>query len=326
MQAQIDISIIVPCYNAERHLKACVESLAAQTGPSLEMIFIDDGSQDATASMLDAFAQDDPRVRVLHVPNGGVSAARNKGIDLASGRYIAFVDADDALEAGALQMLFDHAERTGAQITSAGHVLFEEESGQRIAVKTQPVDQYPEAIVKEIIHMHRIYNNIWNKLYERGLFDGVRLDTDVRIGEDALLNIRLYLRAKKVAHLPEATYVYRVHSSSAMANVRSHSDAHQPMLAGMNRILLEEGVKGRCFRDYLQTCVWIDEKQRGIRACMKRFQKHIRPLVLDGVRFGEIGRQDKALYGVVRGGFFPAFYVLMRVREKLTGKRWGIRR
>lgn len=326
MNQQADISIIVPCYNAQRYLGVCLESLKAQKGPQLEIIFIDDGSTDETGIMLDAFAAGDGRVKVYHIPNGGVSAARNLGIDQASGRYIAFVDADDALEESSMRLLYEEALRTGAQIVSANHTLFDVEKNERIPVKIPPVEQLPDTIVQEIIHMHRIYNNIWNKLYDRSLFDGVRLDNSVRIGEDALLNLQLFLRARRVAHLDADTYVYRIHGSSAMAGVRDHGQAHQPMLRSMNRILLAEGVKELYFRDYLQTCVWIDEKKRGIRACMKTFDARVRPMVLEGVEKSKLNMQDAKLYQIVKWGLFPAFYVCMRILEKMTGKRWGIRR
>lgn len=326
MNKPADISIIVPCYNSARYLGVCLESLKAQKGPSLEMIFIDDGSSDETGSMLDEFACGEPAAKVFHIPNGGVSAARNLGLDHATGRYIAFVDADDALEERAMALLFDEAQRSGAQIVSANHTLFDVEKGERIPVEIPPVAQQPDRIAKEIIHMHRIYNNIWNKLYERSLFDGVRLDRSVRIGEDALLNLQLFFRAKKVSHIQDYTYVYRIHGGSAMAGVRSHSEAHQPMLRGMSRILLEEGVKERFFRDFLQICVWMDEKQRGIRACMKTFDARVRPLAIEGIEKEKLSRQDARLHWIVDHGLFPAFYVLMRVWEKLTGKRWGIRR
>ncbi len=325
-ERRADISVIVPCYNAERYLSVCLESLKAQKKPQIEMIFIDDGSRDGTGAMLDAFAQGEPRARVIHQANGGVSAARNRGLQLATGRYIAFMDADDALEDDALARLHAHAEKIGAQIVSANHTLLDMEKGRRAQVHIEPVRQQSADIVREIIHMHRIYNNIWNKLYDRSLFEGLSLDEGVRIGEDALLNLQLFLRAGKVAHLDGSTYVYRVHSQSAMATIQGHSQAHQPMLRSMSAILLKSGVKGRYFRDFLQSCIWIDEKERGIRACMKTFNERVRPLALEGVQEGELSRADARLYRLVRGGRFPAFYVLMRVREKLTGKRWGIRR
>ena len=327
MNSLADISVIVPCFNAERYLRVCLESLKAQRTPQIEMIFIDDGSTDATGAILDAFVRTEPRAQVLHVQNGGVSSARNRGISRATGRYIAFVDADDALEEDGLALLYQTAMRTGAQITSANHVLFDVEKNQRVPVEIEPVVQQPSEIVKEIIHMHRIYNNLWNKLYDRELFDGgLRLDESVHIGEDALLNMQLYLRARKVVHIPETTYVYRIHSQSAMSGVRDYSEAHQPMLESMNRLLRQEGIKELYFRDYLQSCVWIDEKRRGIRACMSAFNSRIRPLVLDGIDEERIPQKDRRLYRLVVSGRFPQFYKLMRVFEKITGWKWGIRR
>lgn len=326
MSKQADISIIVPCYNAQRYLRVCLESLRVQKGPSLEMIFVDDGSTDDTGEMLDRFAAEDLRAKVYHIPNGGVSAARNLGLAHATGRYVAFVDADDALEENSMRLLHDEALRSDAQIISANHTLFDVEKKERIPVELPAVEQSPGVIVQEIIHMHRIYNNIWNKLYDRDLLNGVRLDEAVRIGEDALLNLQLFVRARKVTHLNAYTYVYRIHGASAMAGVRMHSEAHQPMLRGMSRILQEEGVKELYFRDFLQSCVWIDEKQRGIRACMKTFGKRVRPLVLEGIDKTRLNMPDVHLYQIVKWGLFPCFYILMRVREKLTGKRWGIRR
>lgn len=326
MNQRADISVIVPCYNADRYLNVCLESLKAQKTPLIEMILIDDGSTDATGAILDAFAAGEPRARVLHMPNSGVSAARNRALELATGRYIAFVDADDALEENGLMLLFQHAMRTGAQIVSANHTVFDMEKSQRVRVEIEPVVQQPSEIVKEIIHMHRIYNNLWNKLYASELLSGLRLDERVRIGEDALLNLQVFQRARRVSHLSECTYVYRVHSTSAMARIQGYSQAHQPMLRSMSEILLGEGIKEMYFRDFLQSCVWIDEKERGIRQTMARFDEHIRPLVLEGIRADRIPQKDRMVFQLVCRGLFPAFYQLMRVREKITGKRWGIRR
>ena len=323
---QADISVIVPCYNAQRYLNVCLESLRAQKSPEIEMIFIDDGSSDATGEMLDAFAQAEPRASVIHIPNGGVSAARNRGLAMARGRYIAFMDADDALEEDSLSLLYQQAIETGAQIISANHTLFDMEKSARVRVEVEPVAQQPMEIAREIIHMHRIYNNLWNKLYDRALFDGLRLDESVRIGEDAVMNLQLFLRARNVAHLDAYTYVYRVHSQSAMAGVKGHSQAHQPMLRAMSAALCSAGVKELYFRDFLQSCVWIDEKERGIRACMKTFDARVRPLAMECIDEERIPQQDRRLYRLVKEGRFPAFYVCMRIREKLTGRRWGIRR
>ena len=111
-----------------------------------------------------------------------------------------------------------------------------------------------------------------------------------------------------------------------MARVGDYSEAHQPMLRAMSAILLDEGVKERFFRDFLQSCVWIDEKEKGIRACMRTFDARVRPLVVEGIDESRLSERDRKLYRLVTGGRFPLFYTAMRVRERLTGKRWGIRR
>lgn len=326
MGEQAMISMIVPCYNSARYLGECLESLKAQSVPDIEIILIDDGSSDDTGAMLDRFAAEEKRAKVVHKQNGGVSSARNCGLHLAAGRYIAFIDADDLFEKDALLKLYRHAVSTGAQIVSADHTILDMNDGGRAPVRAEAAELDPNEIVGEIIHMHRIYNNIWNKLYVRELFEGLSLDEGVRIGEDALLNLQLYLRASSASHLAESTYVYRVHGASAMASVRGYSEAHQPMLRGMSKSLLKAGAKERYFRDFLQSCVWIDEKERGIRAGMRRFSGHVRPLVMEGICAERIARGDRALYELVKMGCFPLFYYLMRFIEKATGKRWGIRR
>ena len=290
------------------------------------MILIDDGSTDATGAILDRFAETEARAIVVHVANEGVSAARNRGIDRARGRYIAFMDADDALEEGALFALWRTAVHSGAQIVSAEHTLFDMRENRRVPVQLPPVPQQPSEIVREIIHMHRIYNNLWNKLYDARLFSGgLRLDEGVHIGEDALLNLQLYHRAKRVTHLAERTYVYRVHDASAMASISGYSEAHQPMLRSMSRILTQEGIKELYFRDFLMSAVWIDEKEKGIRACMRTFNRRVRPVVLEGLDEGRISVTDRRLYRIVCRGWFPLWYTAQRVNEKLHGRK-GSRR
>lgn len=116
------ISVIMPVYQAEGLLRRSAGSVLGQTFRDLELILVDDGSADGSAALCDALAREDSRVRVLHKKNAGVSAARNDGLDLARGNYIAFCDADDALPADALQALYDALTGAGADTAGGSHV------------------------------------------------------------------------------------------------------------------------------------------------------------------------------------------------------------
>ena len=94
------VSVIVPVYNVEKHLRDCVDSILAQTYPELEIILVDDGSPDGSPAICDEYAASDPRVRVIHKNNHGVSAVRNTGLDAAEGKWIVFVDSDDTIATG----------------------------------------------------------------------------------------------------------------------------------------------------------------------------------------------------------------------------------
>lgn len=318
------ISVIIPCFNAQTHLPACLASIRVQRMDAVEYIFIDDGSSDATAQMLDDFAASFKQSRVLHQKNAGVSAARNRGIEIARGKYIAFLDADDAYEEEALTRLYQTAEKTGADITSADHTIFYEKNQLRVPVKQQPAPASAQDVVEMIIGMHRIYNNLWNKLYRRELFDreSMRLDEGIRIGEDAALNLRLYLCAKRIAHLPERTYVYRVHEKSAMASVPGgYAKAHAAMLESMALTLSQWGVKEKYFDLFLYSAMWIHEKEKGVMRAAREFDDFVHPLVSGGVQPDKLDGAGKRLYRLIGAGAFPAYYIARHAVRKLMKKR-----
>ena len=114
------VSIIVPIYKVEPYLDRCVQSIVNQTYKNLEIILVDDGSPDNCPAMCDAWAEKDSRIRVIHKENGGVSSARNAGLDMATGDYITFVDADDSLDCGALESLYFLVDTYHAEVSACG--------------------------------------------------------------------------------------------------------------------------------------------------------------------------------------------------------------
>ena len=320
----VAISVIIPCYNVQKYLPVCLASIRVQRMEAVEYIFIDDGSSDATAQLLDEFAAAQPRVRVVHQKNAGVSAARNRGITLARGKYLAFLDSDDAYEEDALTALYQLAEKTGADITSADHTVFDERTQARTPVVQSPPPGSAQEVVELIIGMHRIYNNMWNKLYRRELFEreSMRLEEDIRIGEDAALNLRLYLSARRIAHLSRSTYVYRVHDQSAMASVPGgYAKAHEKMLRSMARTLAQWGMKEKYFERFLFSAMWIDEKEKGVLRAAGDFEAQIRPLVMSGIDTAKLSAEGKRLYRLIALGVFPAYYIARHAVRRLKKKR-----
>ena len=124
------ISIIVPVYRAEKFLPQCIESILGQTYENLEILLVDDGSPDKCGEICDEYAKQDSRICVIHQTNAGESAARNTGLDKASGAYIGFVDADDWIEPKMYERMYDGIKLSGSQIAACGWMIHEVETGR----------------------------------------------------------------------------------------------------------------------------------------------------------------------------------------------------
>lgn len=204
------ISVIVPIYNVEKYIHKCVDSLLAQTYPHLEIILVDDGSPDGCPAICDAYAEKDGRVRVIHKENGGLSDARNAGLEIASGEYIGFVDSDDWIEPDMFEYLYNGM-AGGAEISVCG-VL--EHRTYRIEIKNAPTDiVYTAEDALNEMFFDRMENYAWNKLYEARLWKDVRFPTGKNF-EDVLTIYKTFERASRVAVLREAKYHYLIRPDS----------------------------------------------------------------------------------------------------------------
>ncbi len=200
------VSVIVPVYGAEKYLDAGMTLLLSQTEKDLEVVAVDDGSPDRCGEMLDAYAARDARVRVIHQANGGVSAARNAALAAARGRYLAFVDPDDRVEADFLEKLLAALRETGADIASCGVV---NEIGDK---------KYPDAVKERITfgakeglermcYNDKYYVTLWDKLYKRELWDGVRFP-EGKLFEDTAVAAFVTARAEKIVCENRILYHY----------------------------------------------------------------------------------------------------------------------
>ena len=217
------ISVIVPVYKVEKYLDRCVESIVNQTYKNLEIILVDDGSPDNCPEMCDVWANKDERIKVIHKENGGVSSARNRGIDAATGDYIGFVDSDDWIEPDMYELLADNAKKYDADISRCGY--FVDWSDHTAQIGNGGILLYEDIERRcEMLRSYHLVSALWNKIYRRELFEEERLDESLRITEDWQINYRLIRKCKTTVYNDICKYHYIMHDGSATKSYNRNSE------------------------------------------------------------------------------------------------------
>jgi exopolysaccharide biosynthesis predicted pyruvyltransferase EpsI/glycosyltransferase involved in cell wall biosynthesis len=208
MKSHMDkITIIIPVYRVEAFLRKCIESVIEQTYDHLEIILVDDGSPDNCPSICDEYARLDQRIKVIHQKNGGISAARNAGIELASGDYIAFVDSDDWVERDMYEVLYEKARALDADITICGYYIVKENKISLSCVIEEDIVYSMEEALGELLQDTKVRNYLWNKLYKRDLFTRIRFPVAAAY-EDMAAMYQLFVLANRIALIDEYKYYY----------------------------------------------------------------------------------------------------------------------
>lgn len=206
-------SIVVPVYNTAPYLVQCLSSITNQTYSNLELIVIDDGSDDGCAEICDEFARDDKRVIVIHTANAGLSAARNRGIKLAIGDFILFVDADDWVEPRAVETLVHASLQTGADVVCCRRCV--EWMMCTSLPKSSPESHllHKEDALEELLFGNLLDSVAWAKLYRVSLFEAVRYPEGM-VFEDVATTYKLIMLANTVACIPDVLCHYRMREGS----------------------------------------------------------------------------------------------------------------
>ena len=218
------VSFVVPVYNVERYLSECVESILAQTFRDVEIILVDDGSTDSSGAMCDDYQKRDARVRVVHKPNGGLSDARNAGLDVAQGDFVFFVDSDDRLREDAAELLVDAAERENADFVFFNALAFRDDApdvytSKEYVRKRGYASKSGAALARELMIFDEYKPSACVVFFRRKFLENNRLRFKKAIyHEDELFSYRAYISAEKVAFLPEALYYRRVREGSIMTS------------------------------------------------------------------------------------------------------------
>ena len=207
------ISVIIPVYNVEKYIDRCLDSLRNQTVHNFEAILIDDGSTDSSGSICDKYSQMDERFRVQHVPNGGVSAARNLGLSLAIGKYVTFVDSDDSIESNYLELLMNQPDNVDLVIMG---VKFLDESSAVIEVKSYQASEklVSPSLANDVFRDSSLWYSV-SKRYKRQVLvdNAICFDSSLSMGEDTLFVLH-YLRCCKIVITIEST-PYRYYRSGS---------------------------------------------------------------------------------------------------------------
>lgn len=218
------VSIIIPIYNAEKYLERCLESFRQQTFHDFEVIMIDDGSSDGSASICKSFSTRDMRFKYFYQDNSGVSAARNNGIQKAKGKYIGFCDSDDWVSPLFVEKLVATLKNSDADISICSYRIVDNnldvfEKKQEIADLNDDNSIIVMNSKEAIIEMHRakLYEgHLWNKFYKKELFDGIVMNTNISLFEDLLINWDLMINAKKIVYFDSILYYYTDNPNSAL--------------------------------------------------------------------------------------------------------------
>lgn len=211
------ISVIVPVYNVENYLRKCLESIINQTYKNLEIILIDDGSTDNSGKICDEYAAKDNRIKLIHKPNGGLSDARNAGLEIAKGEYIGFVDSDDWLELNAYEIMLGAIFKNDFDIAICGYVVeFKNKKIMRALDSNTLIGN--EKILNTLFYNKNFPNAVWCKLYKREIFRKLRFPVG-KIYEDMLIKFDILKNSTKIIIISEILYHYRQRENSIMHHV-----------------------------------------------------------------------------------------------------------
>lgn len=242
------LSIIIPVYNAEDYLDRCLHSILEQEFSSYEVILVDDGSSDASPLICDRYSSTDPRFRTVHKPNGGVSSARNMGLELAKGEYIMFLDSDDTLLPLGLDDIMGAV--TGEDMVVAGYATFIDNVPIKTVkpnkTKTYKGADYPEFFQQNIRRNCEMLDAPWAKLFKRKVIGNIRFCEELSYAEDKLFVFEVMSRCSSILAFSEAIYGYYMRPGSLGSDTKSIKHVSQLMVFLPKYAVVLDALVQRC--------------------------------------------------------------------------------
>ena len=294
------ISVIIPVYNVEKYLRECLDSVLRQTCSDFELLLIDDGSRDSSGKICDEYASKDSRISVIHKENGGVSAARNLGLQNAKGEWIAFVDADDVIADTYLEKLYNGIQEGDADVCLCKYnqlrenvITPREEKALVTYVNDKGNDAYFQQFLSHYITVlckddaSYLAGTVWRMLFRKSSFPHP-FPEDISMSEDFIYVMRNFLGVNRINVVDEYLYNYRENNASAMANYRKNFLTNQKAyLRELEDILHSLDMTDKCKTERTLatqralSCAFLFGNEIRFRKQVKSFKDNIRQLKKD---------------------------------------------
>lgn len=250
------ITVIVAIYNVDKYLDECIHSIISQKYDNLEIILVDDGSIDMSSQICDNYALKDKRINVIHKQNGGLSSARNIGLNIAKGKYIAFVDGDDVLNVNMYKKLHNAILLTKAQIAECYSLPFFDGSTPWQGIDNNKKNK-PEVRNSDQWHLQTSLGDFiscaaWNKLYVTELFENI-IYPEGRYYEDEATTFRLVERASLICRIPDRLYYYRQRPGSIVQSNMSKKKIQDRMAAFDDKIVYFQGSRNKQVESFVRS-------------------------------------------------------------------------
>ncbi len=292
------ITIIVPVYKVEKYLDRCIQSIVDQTYTNLEIILVDDGSPDNCPKMCDEWAKKDKRIKVIHKQNGGVSSARNAGLNIAKGIFIGFADPDDELDPKMYEKMIFSAEDGNRSIVICGYEVRYPNGITRIANSYENGNQNDFSVISEELYIHRLFPTVWNKLYKRNLIGDIRFNEEISIGEDVVFNMDIIKKDVRVSVIEDPLYFYYQNDGSLTREYNKWKVEQRILFSKIAKqkamtSLGKGNFKQFSFRLYADAC---------ITCILSDCMKEMKPILLHDEEIQELNRREN--------------YILYKKREK----------
>ena len=248
MNDNIQLSVIIPVYNTQEYLERCVNGVIANKGINMEIILVDDGSTDTSPSLCDNYSSNYHFIKAVHISNSGPATAKNRGLEIARGEYVAMIDSDDEPKHDMFERMINAAKKNDADIVCCNYLERYDDGSTRTfnyTNETTVLDHYHG--VEHFLMKKKIYTQCWTKIYRRGMLEqfGVRNVEGLKTDEDFIFNICSFVHAQKTCIVDSPLYIYSMRGTSL-----SKDYFNKDINAYINNRLLRFDIVDKSLRSY----------------------------------------------------------------------------